>query len=206
MRHLFTSTSFCIAAALITLGTSAGSADARQCIWNKSGANLGVYWYRPADIKRTEDGKLYVRSHAKVIQFDWFPTAQGKCQRTNQKLVAFLECSGCNAIKKPIQITVGVLAGAAAAAACMGTAGAGCPAAAAAAVAVTAATEAVPDPKKMLHLSSDHFSSEVFAMTIPPNDRWLDVWGSAWKMKISPGGKRWFQNNDRHTCNPCADK
>jgi Ricin-type beta-trefoil lectin domain len=183
----------------VLLDGAANTAEARQCVWNKSGAVLGVSWYRPADLLKTDNGDLYLRPGATSVQKDVFPVLQGKCQRTDEELVAVLICEHCEWVKKGLNITFSVFGAILTAVVCTGTAGAGCGAAAGVVIAiVNGGVMALPDAKQLQDQEQG-----AFAIVTPPQDRWLDVWGTVFDMQNGPGGTRWFDNNDGPTCSPC---
>jgi hypothetical protein len=185
----------------VLLDGSKSPVEARQCVWNKSGAVLGVHWYRPVDLLMTSEGGLYPKPGRSYVQRDVFPVAQGKCQRTNEELVAVLICDRCDYAKKGLQFSAAVVAGIGAAVACGTTAGLGCAAGVAGASAVVSGVWTfLPDTKQLRYTEPNAFD-----IVTPPQDRWLDVWGTVFNMQDGPGGARWFDNNDRPTCDPCYD-
>ncbi|MEP0519218.1 MAG: hypothetical protein ABJD06_03660 [Hyphomicrobiales bacterium] len=167
------------------------SAEAKQCAWNKAGFVLKIEWYKTNQVFRDKGGTLYTKPDARPTQTDIFPVAQGRCLNRNELHVAVLKIEGEEWVKNGLQIGIStataVGSGIAAAVVCAGTVGAGCPAAAAGAAAVvggvaTAAGEFIPDPKNI--------GAGAFGTTVPPTNRWVDVWGTVWDPQIGPGG--WF--------------
>jgi hypothetical protein len=91
----------CGSIALGALVGAAGSADAKQCVWNKAGFILEVHWYKQGDILYDEKGEFYVRPQegtggktaptpVKPVQYDVYPVAQGRCYEGSDQLIAVL--------------------------------------------------------------------------------------------------------------------
>ncbi|MEL6744671.1 MAG: hypothetical protein AAFO68_04280 [Pseudomonadota bacterium] len=165
------------------------SAEAKQCVWNKAGFVLRVEWYQTGQVFRDTKGTLYTRPNARPTQTDVFPIAQGRCLNRNTPHVAILKIEGQEWVKKGLQIglttATAVGAGIAGAVVCAGTVGAGCPAAAAGVAAAvggvaTAGGEFIPEPKNI--------GAGAFGTSIPPSNRWIDVWGTVWDPQVGPGG------------------
>ena len=166
-------------------------AEARQCVWNKAGFVTGVSWFRKGDFANGA-----IKEGTKPVQVDIFPIGQGKCQRTDEELLAVIACMQCDKINTGVNILASATIGAAGTIACAATAGAGCPAA------IPLATIAI----SALAAGGGQFLPETTSVVYigtPPNDVWLDVWGTAWDPQTGRGSDRWFDNNDKPTCNPC---
>ncbi len=176
----------CCVIAAGMLAATAGVANAKQCVWNKSGFLLRVLWYTPSHSiiysKSRKTGKVtfHMKKNAKLVQRDVFPTMQGRCTRgayQDKTLEAVLQVVGGKLASDATKIGVDAAAAAAGAAACVGSAGAECPAAAAAAAgAAAAANGAIPDGK------------DIIRVLVPPRTRYVDVWGTVWNPQVGLGG------------------
>lgn len=169
--------------AVAVLSLVAPPADAKQCIWNKGWFILKVRWYEPDALILKPGREPLLRSDTRPVQVDQFPAAQGRCLVRGESHYAVLSVVGGKFAADLTRITVGALVAAGGAAAtvagCGATAGAGCiGAGAGATAAVTNITQAIPDGK------------EVFAITMPRQDRWTDVWGTVWEpvFDVNVGG------------------
>lgn len=89
----------------------ATNASVKQCVWNKAGIILDIYWVHPSNFYRekvwdgkedangatgntTVDGPLQLKSDAKPAASDQMPTGQGRCREFNERHYAILRISG----------------------------------------------------------------------------------------------------------------
>lgn len=158
--------------ALLGLGlvfSTGGAAEAKQCVWNKGWFALRVQWYNQSDLVYLDD-QLGLREGAKHVQWDEFPAAQGRCiDRGDTVYVAVLSVIGGEFAAGFAKGFIGTLTAVGGAAACVATGGTTCPVVVAGVTSVVSpALSAIPNGK------------EVFAITTPPTDVYVDVWGSVW--------------------------
>uniref|UniRef100_B8HXR1 Uncharacterized protein n=1 Tax=Cyanothece sp. (strain PCC 7425 / ATCC 29141) TaxID=395961 RepID=B8HXR1_CYAP4 len=75
----------------------------KQCVWNKSGIILDIYWVHPSYLYREKlwdgkdgmrDGPLRLKDDAKEAAFDQMPYGQGRCRVFNERHYALLAISG----------------------------------------------------------------------------------------------------------------
>jgi len=182
------------------------AAEAKQCVWNKAGFVLDVHWYKKSDMAVNANNQYFVlaANPAEVangaapiprrpVQRDVFPVAQGRCWEGREQLVAVLAISGGEYVKPMLVTSYGIVTGALAAAiggaACVLTAGIGCPLAAGGAAVATASgtaavSVAIPDNK-----SINSIVPNAFAVVLPSQTHWLDVWGTVWSPQTGQGGR-----------------
>lgn len=160
------------------------TAEAKQCVWNKSWFALGVHWYDRDDmfVAQLPNGQrdLRIRTGARPLQVDNFPAAQGRCftHPRGEQAVAVLRVWGGEFFTDFMRgFLTPLIAGGTVAATikgCGATAGAACPALVAGTGAALGHTLSVI-PKRR----------EVFGAVIPRTDRWTDVWGTAFSPQVS---------------------
>jgi hypothetical protein len=172
------------------------TANAKQCIYNKSGFWLRVLWYHPTDLviyrtngKSGQILRLKVKRGKRPEQVDSFPTLQGRCTRGRlwrHPMTAILQAVGgkfVGGLTRTVTGAVTVLAtGALVAGTCVLSEGIACDGAteggttlANAALVVEART--IPDGK------------ETFLITTPSTRYYLDIWGTIWNPQHGRGGR-----------------
>lgn len=175
----------CFMAAALFAATS-GVANAKQCVWNKSGFVLKVLWYTPSNAiiysKNRKTGKVHykIRKTTKWVQKDIIPSFQGRCtrgRRAKATLGAVLEVVGGKLGSDATKATVDVVAAGAGAAGCVETAMTTCSVSAGLATgAAMGINAAIPDGKDLIRVM------------IPPKTRYVDVWGTIWNPQVGLGG------------------
>ncbi len=171
----------CGSIALGALVGAADSADAKQCVWNKAGFILEVYWYKQGDVLYDDKGEFYIRPQdgtggktapkpVEPVQYDVYPVAQGRCYEGSDQLIAVLAIKDGHVFNTlmttGVAIVVGATTAVGATGVCAATAGVLCPAAAAGAAASTTAWTAAAQAAFQVPTMKGTIPN-AFAITIP---------------------------------------
>lgn len=189
--------------AVLMLGLTPSTANAKSCIYNKAGFVLEVHWFKEGQIGFGTDESFYIKQDGdrtrangspipvEPTQVDVFPVLEGRCYEGDEQMIAVLAINKGDWVQ-PIMTTmtglfVGINASIASAGACAATLGTGCVGAIAATATGTAAVTAAMGAATQVPTLEGSIPN-AFAVELMSKTNYLDVWGTVFAPQTGKGG------------------